>query len=143
MRLVAAVALCALVLGASAIVPFACNRSHCKPGTIYAQVYLTPPINLDADRLVVRSVSPAGLDITATVSGPLSAQDGVPVELSFPHGYVINTVITLEGEAFSGPVQLGLGDATVHTGDSCSDTTLYVLPLSKFPPPAGDPDAGS
>ena len=143
MRGLAALAILALALGAIVVVPLACDSSHCKKDTIAAQVYLTAPINLDADRLIVTSIDPPGLDLQATVTGGLSGDNGVTVELSFPHGYVINTVITIEARAFVGPVQLGLGTSTVHTGGTCADTTLYVLPLSKFPPPSTDPDAGS
>ena len=134
---VVAVALSAVVSGATG-----CSSSSCKTGTLAAKVFLTPPINLDGDKLVVTSVDPLGLDLGATVSGALSSGDGLSVELAFPHGYRPDVAVTIEGQAFAGPVLLGQGTATIHTSARCSEVTLYVLPLSKFPPPEPDPDGG-
>ena len=116
-----------------------CNSANCKTGTLTERVYLTPPINLDADRLVLASLSPAGLDLSATVTAGLGSSDGVSVELAFPHGYNAGTVVTLSAQAFAGPVLLGEGQDTIHTSDKCSAAVLYLLPLSKQP---SDSDGG-
>src|SRR5262245_53513115 len=104
MRGYASVAIVGLALATVVILPLGCSSSDCKSGTIAAKVYLMAPINLDADRMVVMSIDPPGLDLQAMVTGSLSGGDGVPVELSFPHGYSPNTLLTLRGQAFAGSV---------------------------------------
>lgn len=135
MRVFLSLALGLLAL-AAATIPIGCNTSDCKAGTIAMKVYLNPPIDQDADRVIITSIDPVGLDITANVSRTAGVTDGVFVDLAFPHGYRANAVVTIVAQAFAGPVLIGQGQVTIHTVDKCSDGIIYIGPLM-------DVDAGS
>jgi hypothetical protein len=121
-----------------AVVPVACDTTNCKTGTIAAEVFLRPPINDDADRVTVTSIDPPGLDVAASVSRTPGTTGSIFVDLSFPHGYPANTIVTIYAQAFAGPVRLGEGQAVVHTASRCSELQLPIGPLA----PLVDPDAG-
>jgi hypothetical protein len=121
------------ILGAVSVVvaaaPLACSSSDCKPGTLAMHVILTAPINNDADRVSFTTTDPPGLDVNASVGRMAGPTTDVFADVSFPHGYPPNTLVTIKAQAFAGPVLIGEGEVTVHTGVTCGDGTIYVGPL--------------
>jgi hypothetical protein len=102
---------------------------------------LTAPINTDADRVTFTTTDPPGLDVNTSVSRMTNTIEGVSAAVTFPHGYPPNTLVMIKAQAFAGPVLIGEGEVTVHTGDTCGTGFLYVGPLVSRPEPK--PDGGA